>query len=340
MTSRADARPGRDRRALRQRHDPADRLAEPADLRRRRRATSAVCSRRHRGARPGLSKRAHPRAAWSPAPATPAASSPPPNTKGHALRARRLSRSARGGSTCRSTSTSPAAIIPAPSTMSATSACSAAKVDRRRGQRRGLSRLYRRRRRLTAEQAMAREYAQSVAFDDLPPLIERLLAAWLAHRAAPPESFFEFCRRHEIAALRDLARSRAAARRSRHERHHAHPVADPRERAVLDRAARLAERLLRRLSRRRGGERRRRPSRRRRRRAGRGFPWHDPSLAMAERLALAKDRKPERQLMAAMASSIAASAAISARPMPRRCGRAPRPTWAAACRAARRPSAS
>ena len=39
----------------------------------------------------------------------------------------------------------------------------------------------------TAEQAMAREYAQSVAFDDLPPLLERLLAAWLAHRQAPGE---------------------------------------------------------------------------------------------------------------------------------------------------------
>ena len=57
----------------------------------------------------------------------------------------------------------------------------------------------------TAEQAMAREYAQSVAFDDLPPLLERLLAAWLAHRQAPGESFFEFCRRHEIATLRELA---------------------------------------------------------------------------------------------------------------------------------------
>jgi sulfite reductase (NADPH) flavoprotein alpha-component len=31
------------------------------------------------------------------------------------------------------------------------------------------------------------------------------------------------------------------------------------------------------------------------------FPWHDAALAMAERLALAKERKPERQLMAAMA---------------------------------------
>ena len=57
----------------------------------------------------------------------------------------------------------------------------------------------------TAEQAMARQYATSVAFDDLPPLLERLLAAWLRHRAVPSESFFEFCRRHEIEGLRALA---------------------------------------------------------------------------------------------------------------------------------------
>ncbi len=57
----------------------------------------------------------------------------------------------------------------------------------------------------TQEQAMAREYAQSVAFDDLPPLLERLLATWLAHRSAPTETFFEFCRRHEIESLRELA---------------------------------------------------------------------------------------------------------------------------------------
>lgn len=56
-----------------------------------------------------------------------------------------------------------------------------------------------------AEQAVAREYAQSIAFDDLPPLIERLLAAWLLHRQALTESFFEFCRRHEIDRLRELA---------------------------------------------------------------------------------------------------------------------------------------
>ena len=57
----------------------------------------------------------------------------------------------------------------------------------------------------TAEQAMAREYQRNVVFDELPALIEKLLAAWLAHRASEAESFFEFCKRHEIAALQDLA---------------------------------------------------------------------------------------------------------------------------------------
>lgn len=57
----------------------------------------------------------------------------------------------------------------------------------------------------TNEQAMAREYALSVAFDELPLLLERLLGAWLAHRATADESFFAFCRRHEIEDLRALA---------------------------------------------------------------------------------------------------------------------------------------
>lgn len=57
----------------------------------------------------------------------------------------------------------------------------------------------------TNEQAMAREYALSVTFDELPTLIERLLDTWLAHRRSSVETFFEFCRRHEIAELRELA---------------------------------------------------------------------------------------------------------------------------------------
>ena len=56
----------------------------------------------------------------------------------------------------------------------------------------------------TAEQAMAREYARDVAFDELPAMLEKLLGTWLAHRN-PAETFFEFCRRHEIETLRELA---------------------------------------------------------------------------------------------------------------------------------------
>ncbi|MBS0549683.1 MAG: NirA family protein [Proteobacteria bacterium] len=56
----------------------------------------------------------------------------------------------------------------------------------------------------TAEQAIAREYARDVAFDELPALLERLLAAWLAHREVG-ETFFSFTRRKEIDELRALA---------------------------------------------------------------------------------------------------------------------------------------
>ncbi|HYC64894.1 MAG TPA: NirA family protein [Reyranellaceae bacterium] len=52
----------------------------------------------------------------------------------------------------------------------------------------------------TNEQAMAREYARDVAFDELPAVLERLLAGYLARRAKG-ESFFAYCHRHEIAAL-------------------------------------------------------------------------------------------------------------------------------------------
>ena len=51
---------------------------------------------------------------------------------------------------------------------------------------------------------MAREYARDVAFDALPAMLEKLLGAWLAHRVGPTETFFDFCRRHEIEALRAL----------------------------------------------------------------------------------------------------------------------------------------
>jgi ferredoxin-nitrite reductase len=60
------------------------------------------------------------------------------------------------------------------------------------------------------EQAMARDYAQSVAFDDLPPMIEKLLATYIAHRLDAQESFHQFCRRHDTDALKALVAQIAA----------------------------------------------------------------------------------------------------------------------------------
>ena len=52
----------------------------------------------------------------------------------------------------------------------------------------------------TNEQAMAREYARDVAFDELPAVLERLLRGYLAKRRQG-ETFFEYTHRHEIEAL-------------------------------------------------------------------------------------------------------------------------------------------
>ena len=156
----------------------------------------------------------------------------------------------------------------------------------------------------TAEQAIGRDYAQSVAFDDLPPLLERLLAAWLAHRRASTESFFEFCRRHEHRPAARPARISCRCGCSRHECDGAHSLVDSRERAVLARAARLAQRLLRRpasasTASPTAAEASLRP--RQSDEPDEDQPWHDPALAMDERLELAEDRSPPRRLMAAMA---------------------------------------
>ena len=40
--------------------------------------------------------------------------------------------------------------------------------------------------------------------EDAPETIERMLKSYLAHRAAPHESFTAFTRRHEIDALKAL----------------------------------------------------------------------------------------------------------------------------------------
>src|SRR5262249_47600292 len=57
---------------------------------------------------------------------------------------------------------------------------------------------------------IAPEIYHDVKAEDAPRTVERLLKAYLAHRASPQESFLAFTRRHEIDALRALVDSEAA----------------------------------------------------------------------------------------------------------------------------------
>ena len=68
--------------------------------------------------------------------------------------------------------------------------------------------------------ALGRELYRDVKAQDAPQTVERILKAYLAHRASREESFIAFARRHEIDALKAMAE-----RRPPHE-HHAAP-ADP-----------------------------------------------------------------------------------------------------------------
>jgi ferredoxin-nitrite reductase len=58
--------------------------------------------------------------------------------------------------------------------------------------------------------AIAPEIYHDVKAEDAPRVVERMLKAYLAHRASPQESFQTFTRRHDIDALRALVDSEAA----------------------------------------------------------------------------------------------------------------------------------
>jgi ferredoxin-nitrite reductase len=58
--------------------------------------------------------------------------------------------------------------------------------------------------------AIAPEIYHDVKADDAPRVVERMLKAYLAHRASPQESFQAFTRRYEIDALRALVDSEVA----------------------------------------------------------------------------------------------------------------------------------
>ena len=55
-----------------------------------------------------------------------------------------------------------------------------------------------------------REIYREVKADDAPATIERMLKAYLVHRAGPQESFADFTRRHDIGALKALFETKAS----------------------------------------------------------------------------------------------------------------------------------
>jgi ferredoxin-nitrite reductase len=57
--------------------------------------------------------------------------------------------------------------------------------------------------------ALGRELYRDVKADDAPKTVERILKAYLAHRASREESFIAFARRHEIDALKAMAEQEA-----------------------------------------------------------------------------------------------------------------------------------
>ena len=61
-----------------------------------------------------------------------------------------------------------------------------------------------------AQAAIGREIYRDITATDAPATVERLLKTYLAHRAAPTESFHAFTARHSIERLLDLARDEAA----------------------------------------------------------------------------------------------------------------------------------
>jgi ferredoxin-nitrite reductase len=52
--------------------------------------------------------------------------------------------------------------------------------------------------------AIARDLYRDVRAEDAPAIVERMLKAYLAHRASRAESFLAFTRRHEADALRTM----------------------------------------------------------------------------------------------------------------------------------------
>ena len=101
---------------------------------------------------------------------------------------------------------------------------------------------------------LARDIYKDVKAEDAPRTVERILKGYLANRAGE-ETFLAFSKRHDAAALKQMFDAEAG--RMSADRRAADPLARSRDRAVLGRTARVAERLLCRpcVARRRGRDR-------------------------------------------------------------------------------------
>jgi ferredoxin-nitrite reductase len=62
------------------------------------------------------------------------------------------------------------------------------------------------------EQGIGRRLLESLPFDEIPPIVERLLLQYLDSREGPEESFAAFVRRHTIEDLRSIVRYEPAGR--------------------------------------------------------------------------------------------------------------------------------
>jgi ferredoxin-nitrite reductase len=61
-----------------------------------------------------------------------------------------------------------------------------------------------------SEQGIGRRLIDSLPFDEVPPIVERLLTFYLDGREGPEESFAAFVRRHDLETLRDVANEEPA----------------------------------------------------------------------------------------------------------------------------------
>jgi ferredoxin-nitrite reductase len=205
--TRADARPGRDRErfgsgTLRLTVWQNLLISDVAD------ATSASASPRCRRWA-SASRRAPSGAALSPAPAMPAASSPPPTPRAMRCSWPTISRRGRGR---------PAVNI---HLTGCHHSCAqhyvgdigllAQKIERGERAVEGYHVYIGGGAAATGEQAMAREYALSVPFDELPRCSSVLLGAWLAHRTAPAGELLRVLQRTQSPTARGVREAGAAA---------------------------------------------------------------------------------------------------------------------------------